>query len=201
MNKKALIFSFVLSMFLFGNSFAQLSYGGGIGATFFMNDDITKSIDEGGLGLGTEFHYGAKLRYGILLTPVSLTAAGYWAKLKSDGSYEGYSVEYQQDFIVLSGGVEVTLLPGPIKPFIAADYIYTMWKSGEVKMSLNGNTSTASLDDASRSGLGFGVGAKFTLLPLIDVELVAKYNMHNLFNKEDEESDYNTYTITANVMF
>ncbi len=199
--KKFTAILFILSAFLFGNSFAQFSGGGGIGYTFILNDDLTKSISEGGAGLGAEFHYGAKLRFGIPLTPFSLTAGAYWTNLNSTGSYEEFSVEYNQDMLVFSGGAEMTIMPGPIKPFLAADLLYTKWNDGEMKFTANGTTTTTALEGETRTGLGIGAGVKFTLLPIIDVELVAKYNWHNMFGKEEGEDSYNSYTITANVLF
>ena len=197
--KKITALLFITSMLLTSNVFAQFSFGGGIGATFALNDDFTKPISEGGLGVGTTFHYGAKIRFGIPLTPVSLTASGYWAKFESDGQINIFDIHYEQDFIVFAGGAEVTFLPGPIKPFIAADFLYTKW--GDEKLEIDGEEMENASNDISRTGLAIGAGAKLTVLPLVDLELIAKYNMHNLFSKEDGEDDFNTYTITFNVMF
>ncbi len=204
--KKIVALLFITSILLTSNVFAQLSYGGGIGATFALNDNFTKPIGDGGLGVGTTFHYGVKLRYGIPLTPVSITASGYWAKFKSDGQIGNFDVHFEQSFIVFSGGAEVTFLPGPIKPFIAADFLYTRWDDADLEISAGGigdldDDFDDSFVDVSRTGLAIGAGAKLTVLPLIDLELVAKYNMHNLFSKEEGEDDFNTYTITFNVMF
>jgi hypothetical protein len=199
--KKLITIFAVTFLFISSNSFAQFSVGGGMGATFFLNDDVTKSISEGGYGLGTEFHYGAKLRFGIPLTPFSIVGGAYWTNMKSDGTYEGYSVEYDQTMFVFSGGAEMTLMPGPIKPFIAADLLYTKINDGELTVSGGGTSTTSTVEGDTRTGLGFGAGVKFTLLPIIDVELVAKYNMHNLWGKEDDEDSFNTYTITANILF
>ena len=196
-----------IAFFVFASdAFAQLSYGGGIGATFALNDNFTKPIGDGGLGVGTTFHYGAKLRFGIPLTPISLTASGYWAKFKSEGQIGSLSVSYEQNFFVFSGGAEFTFMPGPIKPFIAADFLYTRWDDADLEISGGGIGDLGedfgdSFEDVSRTGLAIGAGAKLTVLPLVDLELVAKYNMHNLFGKEEGEDDFNTYTITFNVLF
>ncbi len=199
--KKVLVTTLLLGFVFFTDSFAQLSYGGGVGYTFLLNDDITTPISEGGLGLGAELHYGAKLRFGIPLSPFSITASAYWCNMESDGTYDDVSIDYSQTMLTISGGAEMSLLPGPIKPFIAADFLYTKWNDGEINYSYGSISGSETVEGDTRTGLGVGVGAKFTLLPLIDIELVAKYNMHNLFSKEDGEDDYNSYTITANIMF
>ncbi len=195
--KKTLTILFVTAFLFSSKSFAQLSYGVGAGSTFYVNNGINGELDDYGLGLSTGFHYGVKLRFGIPLTPVSVVGSGYWTKMSSSGSYQGASVEFSQTMITFAGGAELTFIPGPLKLFLAADYLHTKWNKGTLKV----NSTSYQIDAASRNGLAVGLGAKFTWLPIIDVELVAKYNMHNLFDKEEGEKSFNTYTITANVMF
>lgn len=147
------------------------------------------------LKMDNDKHYGLKLK---LALPV-INLSGFAYKYSDKGSYkDNYfgEISYELDYWVLGAGVEMSLLPGPVNPYIAGDLILTT--SQDVKV---GGVSIPDLDgDESKIGVGLGAGVDIKILPIIDLDFNIKYNMHNLINKKDGELNYNTFNATLSVL-
>ena len=85
----------------------------------------------------------------------------------------------------------MTLLPGPLQPYLAAELLFTSF--GDVKY----DDITVAAEE-SKTGLGLGAGVYFKLLPMIDLDLSAHYNMNTLLSSGD---GLNSTHIRLNVLF
>lgn len=178
MKKSILLISAVLFVLITSSSQAQLiklGIGGGYTA---LTDSET--FDNG-------YHYGGKVVVGVPVLPFSIAANIYNNPLSQELS----GITYESSFLSVGLGAEFNLLPGPIKPYLAAELLYT--SIGETKVE-----DISIGDSDSKTGLGLGAGAYFTLLPIIDLDLSAHYNMNSLFNSGD---GMNSVHIRLNVLF
>lgn len=147
------------------------------------------------LNMDNDKHYGLKLK---LALPV-INLSGYAYKYSDKGSIQDNffgQLNYELDYWVLGAGIEMTLLPGPVNPYIAGDLILTT--SQDVK--LGGMTLSNLNGTESKIGVGLGAGVDIKILPIIDLDFNVKYNMHNLIKKEDGELNYNTFNATLSVL-
>lgn len=178
MKKSILLISAVLFIIITSSSQAQLiklGIGGGYTA---LTDSET--FDNG-------YHYGGKIVVGVPVLPFSIAANIYDNPL----SQELAGVTYESSFLSVGLGAEFNLLPGPIKPYLTAELLYTA--IGETKVA-----DMTIGDSDSKTGLGLGAGAYFTLLPIIDLDLSAHYNMNSLFNSGD---GINSVHVRLNILF
>ena len=111
--------------------------------------------------------------------------------LPNDNS-SAYTVESKTSFLSIGLGAEMTLLPGPIQPYLAGELLFTSF--GDVTFD------DINIDEQpdSKTGLGLGAGVYFKLLPIIDLDLSANYNMNTLLSSGDA---LNSTHIRLNVLF
>lgn len=201
MKRKIITFFAVLflSLPIFGQG---LSIGPSVGYIDVNSSDyFTSGFENGEFDLSTGLRYGLKARASLPLLPFTFTGHIYYASITVDGSYEGTTFESESSLLNAAIGAEWNLLPGPIRPYAALDILYS--KTGDVSFStlINGQVFEESNDGSSRTGLGIGVGATITLIPVIDLDASVKYNFNNLFGKEDGEENLNTYSFMVSVLF
>ncbi len=155
------------------------------------------------LGLDNDMHYGLTAK--LDLHAINLTAHIFKGKLSGKESIaimtNQVDVEYEADLISAGIGVELTLIPGPVNVYVAGDFLFTFSSNGKAKTSNAFGTIETTFDSGSDQGLGIGAGIDFKVLPLIDIDLTARYNMNNMFSKEDGEVSWNTIEVTATVLF
>ncbi len=177
MKKPILLLSTLVLFFITTNAEAQLiKFGIGGGYTALTSSE---TFDNG-------YHYGGKIVVGVPVLPFSIAANIYNNPL----SQELGGFTYESSFLSVGLGAEFNLLPGPIKPYLAAELLYTSigeTKVADIKVS----------DSESKTGLGLGAGAYFTLLPIIDLDLSAHYNMNSLLSSGDA---MNSLHIRLNVL-
>lgn len=200
---KRKLLNFLVLIFLSLPVFGQgLSIGPSVGYIDVTSTDFfTSGIQDGEFDLTTGLRYGLKARTTLPLLPLTFTGHIYYASITIDGSYSGTTFETESSLLNAAIGAEWNLLPGPIKPYAALDLLYS--KTGDVSFStiINGEAFEVSNDESSRTGLGIGVGATITLIPVIDLDASVKYNFNNLFGKEDGEENLNTYSFMVSVLF
>ncbi len=171
----------------------KIGVGGGLTA---LTGDNTLTEDNA-LNLNSGIHYGGKLVVGLPLLPIQFTASAYNNPLSSEYTAENTNTTVKTETTFLSAGIgaELTLLPGPLQPYLAGNLLYT--KFGETTVSGEGYSHTT---DAAENGLGVGVGAGlyFKLLPIIDIDLSAHYNMNTLLS--DGEAMNSTH-VRLNILF
>jgi len=177
MKKSILLFSTLFLIIITTNTEAQLiKFGLGGGYTAVTTSE---TFDNG-------YQYGGKIVVGVPVLPFSIVTNIYNNPL----SQELAGITYESSFLSAGLGAEFNLLPGPIKPYLAAELLYTSiaeTKVAGVKVS----------DSESKTGLGLGAGAYFTLLPMIDLDLSAHYNMNSLLSSGDA---LNSVHIRLNVL-
>ena len=178
MKKSILLISAVLFIFITSNLHAQLLRAGvGGGYTTITSDAF---FDNG-------YQYGAKVVLGIPVLPLNATLNLYNNPLSIE--FEGITNE--SSFFSAGLGGEFVILPGPLKPYVGLELLYV---STEARKWNGGSWG----DPQTYFGLGFGAGAYFTLIPLIDLDLSAHYNMNSLISGD---GDFNTAEVRLNVLF
>ncbi len=205
-------FYFIAALLFFGINnylFAQLSFltpsfqlGASVGyAAYSGSDAFTTDLSQGGLGFSNSARYGVKARLSLPVLPVNFVAYFYYAPLNSSATLSNSSnMEVSTSLSNIGIGFELPLLPGPIKPYFAADYLLSRF--GETKITAtvpNVETLVTKVEGTNRSGIGVGGGLRFTLLPIIDLDASVKYNMNNLFGKDDGEDTINSISVMATI--
>ncbi len=207
MKKQFLYLTILLVAFLFQTNFAQIQFGVGAGyTTLSSSTSYTEPIEDGGTGFSSGMHYGAKLRIFLPLLPINVIGHFFYSPLNSKGTYtyQGVTADYENSGSLMNfeGGAELTLFPTGIKPYISAVFLYSNFGKTTQTITALGQTYENTITEAkNRTGLGFGAGVRFTLLPIIDLEIAARYNINNLFGREEGEDYLNTFNLTAFVLF
>ena len=197
--KRNILFTVLFTALLAGSSFGQLiSVGVGGGLTALTGDNSYTA--ENAMNLSSGIHYGGKLIVSVPLLPIQFTANIYNNPLDGEYTLETINTTVTTETSFLSAGIgaEMTLLPGPIKPYLAGELLYTSF--GETtKTSKNDLGEISEVYPAAEDGLGVGLGAGlyFKLLPVIDLDLSAHYNMNTLLS--DGETMNSTH-IRLNVL-
>jgi hypothetical protein len=187
----------------------SLGIGGGL-TNVVGSEDFTNKISEGGLGYSTEWNMGVVAKIGLPLVPITPRAFILYHSLSgSDNidqalakgtSINSLDVENSQSLLSVGLGVQYGFIPIPvgIDPYLSIDLMYNNF--GE----LEGKTPTETLilnKSLSRFGLGLGVGAEVSIIPMINIDLLVSYQMMNLVGKEDGETALSTLTVDAFLLF
>ncbi len=194
--KKTILFAILLtavfSVVTFGQSI-KVGIGGGFTALTGDNTYTPENASKVSSGI----HYGGKLVVGLPLLPIQFTANIYNNPLSVDYTDETTQATGTNETTFLSAGIgaEMTLLPGPLQPYLAGELLYT--KFGETTTTIADISYTT---PAGENGLGIGVGAGlyFKLLPIIDIDLSAHYNMNTLLSDGDA---VNSTHVRLNILF
>jgi len=199
--KKKFLLTVLFTALLAGSSFGQLfSFGVGGGLTALTGDNSYTA--ENAMNLNSGIHYGGKLLVSVPLLPIQFTANIYNNPLSNEYTDETLNATIKSETSFLSAGIgaEMTLFPGPIKPYLAGELLYTSF--GETTQTTTyeaTNQEYTNVVPAIENGLGVGLGAGlyFKLLPIIDLDLSAHYNMNTLLS--DGETMNSTH-IRLNVL-
>lgn len=186
--KRFFLFLPFIVILIFGiNSYGQgLKFGVGGGLSMVQSPDrLTNSAAEGGSGFGSEYHFGLKAKLSIPLVPVTPVGFLNYHLLSGDD-------DISQSILSLGVGVNIELIPGPLSPYGTIDLQYNSFGDTEI--------GSQSFDGYSRTGLGIGAGIEFNLLPMVDLDLSAKYNMMNLMGKAENEETVGIITVNLTFM-
>lgn len=204
----AIAITVMLSFTVNAQSFS-IGVGGGL-TNVVGSEDFTKKISEGGLGYSTEWNMGVVAKIGLPLVPITPRAFILYHSLSgSDNidqvlgkgtSINSLDVENSQSLLSVGLGVQYGFIPIPagIDPYLAIDLMYNSF--GE----LEGKTPTQTIvinKSLSRFGLGLGVGAEISIIPVLNIDLLVSYQMMNLIGKEDGESSLSALTVDAFLLF
>ncbi len=176
----------ILTISLFGQSI-KIGVGGGYTALGGDNNFTAEDI----LNLNSGMHYGGKLIVGIPILPIQFTANLFQNSLSSDVTILDKKNTTETSFLSIGLGAEFTLIPGPIQPYLATEVLFTSFGDAtinDIKIS----------ESSNKTGIGFGAGVYFKLLPVIDLDLSAHYNMNTLLSDGDA---MNSTNIRLNVLF
>ena len=173
-----------------------IKYGVGAGLNLFTGD-LSKDYDpvtgSGGLGYTAEPAFGVKAKLGLPMLPLSIAAHVNYTMMKSELTVLNQTYKAESSLLTIGAGVEFSLIPGPLSPYLAADLLYNSFGTTKI-------TGMPDQDGESRFGVGIGAGIGFNLM-VINLDLSAKYNLNNLIGKEDGEPDMNTVMVQLHVMF
>ncbi|HEX2982979.1 MAG TPA: outer membrane beta-barrel protein [Ignavibacteriales bacterium] len=174
----------------------QLGLGGGL--TLVQSPDSWDKLD-----MSTGYHFGAKMKIGLPMSPVKITGQLYYNTFSGEPTieYEGYGsydAEISTSLLIIGAGVEFELIPGPVSPYFGMDLFVAA--PGDMEVKVAGYSETFDGGD-SRFGLGLGGGVDFKLAPGFDLDFAAKYNLYNLMGQDDGEEDMNAIALTASIMF
>ena len=190
--KQKLILTIMISISFLTISVIGQSIKLGVGGGYTALTGDNSFDEENLLNLNSGYHYGGKLVVGLPLFPIQFTGGYYINTLSSESN--GFTTE--TDFSSFGLGGEWSFLPGPVNPYISAEVLFTSF--GDTKISFEGEDLPIDDSAESQTGLGLGAGVYFKLLPMIDLDLSARYNMNSLF-KGDEE--LNSTNVRLNILF
>lgn len=202
---------FVVSSSAFAQSF-KVGLGGGL-AIVNSPDALTNDISKGGLGFSSEYQVGLKGKFGVPVLPFKLIGEINYSLLNGEEEFsmvyysETVDVKAETETSILSFGLgaEYYLIPGPISPFVNATITLNTVNELKVKSTWKYNGVTYPTEEetygekVSRTGIGIGAGVSISILPIIDIDITAKYNIVNLLGKEDGEETISTTSLMATV--
>ncbi len=207
-----LVIFLTISSISFGQSI-KVGIGGGLSIVTGPKA-FTEKISNDGLGFGAEIMAGLKGKFSFPLLPVKIIADVNYTLLKGSEDinfdYSGTpvkaSVETETNFLSFGVGAEYSLLPGPISPYVNATVNFTTIGELKYRYKITVNNTTMPTeeekfgDKASRTGIGIGAGVMISILPIVDLDIAAKYNIVNLLGKESGEETISTMNLTATVL-
>ncbi len=211
MKKITIAMIIIFAVMLSSTANAQLfSFGVGGGLTNVVgSEDYTNNISEEGLGYSTEWNGGIIAKLDLPLIPITPRVFILYhtlngnrevlAQLSKGSSINSLDIEISQSILSVGLGIQYGFIPIPagIDPYLAIDLMYN--KFGERKQTAFGVDSTFS--GFSRFGLGLGVGAEISLIPVLNLDVLVSYQMMNLVGKEEGESSLSTITLDAFLLF
>mgnify|MGYP005839627315 CR=1 FL=1 len=180
--------------------FSSISFGQGIkvGLTgglvnFMAPDQFTKSIQDGGFGFKNSFGFGLKGKFEIPLIPLSANASINYIPLSSKKN----SIEIKSNILSLGVGAEWSFIPGPLSPYASLDLLFNSFGELEIKTPLG----TLKEKSFTRNGIAIGGGISFTLLPVLDFDLSAKYAYYNLLGAKNGEKANTSLNIMGTIYY
>jgi len=141
-------------------------------------------------GFSSEYHIGVKGKLSIPIFPI--TPIGFVEYHFFRGQTPA-GADTKQNILSIGVGGELGLLPGPLSPYVGLDLEFNNFGDFET-------TGSPTASGVSRMGLGVGAGVMLTLLP-IDFDVSLKYQMLNLFGKEDGEDTIGIINLNAAIFF
>ncbi|MBU0475924.1 MAG: outer membrane beta-barrel protein [Bacteroidetes bacterium] len=183
-----MLFTALISSLTFGQS---IKVGVGGGYTALTGDNSFTAEDA--LNLNSGIHYGGKILVSLPVLPIQFAANIYYNPLSNEYTepITNTTIKTETSFLSIGLGAEFTLIPGPIQPYLAGELLYTSFGEATV------NDFSAS-EAESKTGLGLGAGLYFKLLPVINLDFSAHYNMNTLLSSGDA---LNSTHVRLNVLF
>ncbi len=187
MKKSFILFLFAaVALFSFQETNAQgLKIGVGGGLSSVQTPDFYKNA----AGFSTEYHVGLKGKLSIPvfpITPIGFIEYHFFRGQTPDGA------DTKRNILSVGVGGELELLPGPLSPYLGLDLEFNNFGDLEA--------GSFSSPGVSRVGLGIGAGAMLNLL-VIDVDVSLKYQMLNLFGKDNGEDTIGIINLNVAVFF
>ena len=209
--KKLTTLIIILTFTLIGNqqSHAQLfSIGAGGGLSQVLGPEgYTNSTSEGGAEYSSEINIGVMAKLGLPLLPITPRALLLYHNFSGSGdqpilgksSAINNTIDYSQSVVTAGLGVQYQFIPVPagFDPYLALDLLYNNFGKTEIKT----DAGTTNGETFSRFGLGLGIGSTISIIPVVNLEVLASYQMLNLTGKEDGEETVSVLVLDAFIMF
>lgn len=191
------LFSFILILFFNSIVLAQsVKVGVGGGLTNIQGpDSYTNDISQNGLGFSSEYNLGAIVKVDIPLIPITPRGFFLYHKLSSNE----YVTEFSQSISSLGLGLQYSFVPIPVgfDPYLFLDLTFNNF--GDFTETVNGIETK--FDGSSRYGLQLGIGTEVTIVPFINLDIIAGYGWFNLTGKDDGEETISAFTLDAFLIF
>lgn len=178
------------------NTFSQISIKLGPMAGL-TSPTVDYSGDAKDFYAGTKYGVRSGINYGVMgkvnFGPINGRISVSYASLDNNGlanpEQPNSSLVIDNSLFVFSLGTEFGFgIPmSPVKPFAGIDLLFSSI-SGTYNFQGTSEVSSGekSIKSASRTGLGFSIGAEVGLGKSFTLDLSLRYNLHNLFGKEYE---------------
>lgn len=221
--KRSLIAVFVLSSFIYGQSF---SVGLGCNVGFIQGSNYYThelgfigiypvngtSATFGGLGAKSIFGASALFRYDISDLPLSFTAEIHFQALRGHTEQDifNFYLNHQEhfkyitelDIWTLAVGSRYSIPFDDLQPFVSAAFLTNYLGDLIVESKLDESTSyRPDYKNGLRYGFSFGLGTSYSLTKYFDIEIKASYNMLNQFNRREGEEILNTIGTALNIYY
>lgn len=191
--KFSLIFIFLAALFSSTTAYSQLRLliGPVIGYTAPAGDlgGATTDFYSGTkYGIGASVNYGAvaKVTLGPLNGKLSISYVSMSNSGNANSNQNNSTVDVKNSIFTIGIGTEFGFsIPfSPVRPYAGLDFlISTINGSFQFQGTPNVNSNSNSIPSASRTGLGFNLGAEFGAGKTITLDLSLHYNLINLFGK------------------
>jgi hypothetical protein len=200
--RKSIISIFGLFLFILFSSVSwaqivKMGLGGGL-TELTAPSQYKGNIANGDFGFTDNYHLTIMAKFNIPKAPISPAAFLDYHILRGSGSYSDTSVS--TSLYILSFGAEgeyyVFHFPD-FKPYILADLTYNNFSQLELDI---GSDSYVQLSHSNFGG-AIGIGTEVTLLPKIDFDVSAKFNVYNLTARQSGEEVIRAYTINIVLLF
>lgn len=201
-----ILFSVFFILFINLNVHAQLikvGVGGGL-TQVLSSDAFTNEVSSGGLGYSSEYNLGVIAKIDIPILPITprgfilfhnLNGSGNYSKITNEQAKE---VKYSQSITSIGIGVQLSIIPIPVgvDPYLSLDITFNNFKD------FNGTPPNGFLTfNGSRGGLQLGIGAEVTIIPMINLDIIAGYNWFNLTGKVEGEETLSSVNLDLFFMF
>lgn len=209
---KKIIYIFIISILAFyTSSQAQnAKYGFSFGLTYIAGPSLyTDDIDTTGraFGLKSNFHFGGKVKIGLQPLPIRLTGSLLYTSF--NGSKDNVvinpttavDITTSSNLFTLAFGAEYLFSPEPVSPYGTLELQLNSQGNTKLTQDYPNSTREISIEGNTRWGLGLGVGLDLGIIPQIDLDILAKYNLVNIFGKRSNEDTFSTFTLTLSVLY
>ncbi len=195
MKKSFILFLFIaVTFFSYQNVQAQsidLGFGGGL--TFVQSPAYYTDVAK----FSSEYHVGIKGKLNFPFFPITPIGFIDYHFLNGTNSTPLGDFEAKQNILSIGLGGELTLVPGPLSPYVGLDFEFNNF--GDFTTTIAGVETKSG--GTSRSGLGIGAGVMIKLIPVFNIDLGLKYQMLNLFGKKDGEETIGIINLNAAIFF
>jgi Outer membrane protein beta-barrel domain len=189
-----ILLAVLLSCLFIQNTKAQsIDLGIGGGLTFVQSPTSYTDLT----GFSSEFHVGIKGKLNFPLIPITPIGFIDYHFLNGTESTSLGDFNTKQNILTLGLGGELSLVPGPLSPYVGLDFEFN--KLGDY--TVTGPLGESKIGSVSRTGLGIDAGVMIKLIPLFNVDVSLKYQMLNLFGKESGEETIGIINLNAALFF
>jgi hypothetical protein len=190
----------LFSFFLFNLSAFPQTFGIGGGLSIVTGPDTyTESYNSGGVGYSDGYHFGAKLKIDIPLSPITLVGFYNYYRFSGDELTTNGTIKTSQSIWSIGVSGEYELFPAPsISPYIAVDLSYNNFgdfnsEGQHIEIGIIGQ----SVIGGSKVGGAIGIGAEV----IYHLDLSIKYQFLNLIVKEPGEETVSVISYNLTVLF
>jgi len=178
--------------------------GGGLTQVLGPNS-YTNDISNDGRGFSSEYNFGAIVKVGLPLIPITPRGFILYNSFNGSGTtppsafFSEHQTEYSQSITSFGIGAQFGFIPIPagLDPYLSLDLVLNNF--GDVTQTIDGNEQK--FNGFKRFGLQLGLGTEISIIPFINLDVFAGYNWYNLTGKEDGEETISAFVLDVFLMF